>query len=64
MATPTTVMFRGERRELRSQQGAYIWLVLQFLRIKPDLFTDPKSAPYVCKGRDGAASSGSSGRQS
>ena len=52
--TPTTVMFRGQTKVLPSEQDAYIWLVEKFLRNKPDLFTAPESAKYVCKGRQGA----------
>jgi hypothetical protein len=47
-------MFRGERKELPSEQDAYVWLIEKFLRLKPGLFTDPKSASYVCKGARGA----------
>jgi hypothetical protein len=55
VATPTTVMCLGERKSLPAEQDAYVWLIEKFLRIKPDLFADPKSAPYVCKGGRGAA---------
>jgi hypothetical protein len=54
VATPTTVMFRGERKTLPSEQDAYIFLIEKFLRIKPHLFTDRTSGPYICKGREGA----------
>jgi hypothetical protein len=30
VATPTTVMFRGERKELASEQEAYVWLIEKF----------------------------------
>jgi hypothetical protein len=48
------VLLLGERKRFPTQQDAFLGLVEKFLRIKPDLFTDPKTAPYVCSGRDGA----------
>jgi hypothetical protein len=54
VATPTAVIFRGERKVLPSEQDAYVWLIDQFLRYTPDLFTNPKSGPHLCKGRRGA----------
>lgn len=31
-----------------------MWLIEQFLRVNPNLFTAPESAPYLCNGRQGA----------
>jgi hypothetical protein len=54
VATPTAVIFRGEHKVLPSEQDAYVWLINQFLRYKPDLLTNSKSGPHLCKGRRGA----------
>ena len=54
VATPTTVMFRGEHKRFPSEQAAYVWLIEQFLHTKLDLLIDPTSAPYVCKGVRGS----------
>ena len=39
--TPTIVIFRGKRHPFSSEKAAYLWLIEQLLRIKPDLLRDP-----------------------
>jgi len=50
--TPTIIMVRGKYMQFPSERDAYLFLVKMFIRIKPDIFTDPNSA-HVCKGRQG-----------
>lgn len=39
--TPTIVMFRTKRHRFPSEKAAYLWLVEQFLRVRPELLNDP-----------------------
>jgi hypothetical protein len=51
-ANRTTVTLFGQPWEFPSQQDAFVWVVEKFLRMKADLFTDPKSA-HICRGARG-----------
>jgi hypothetical protein len=54
MSDRTTVTLFGRRKNFRSQKEAFIWLIEKWLRMKPDLFTDPKTR-HVCYGPGGTS---------
>jgi hypothetical protein len=39
--TPTIVMFCAKRYRFSSEKAAYLWLMENFLRVRPDLLSDP-----------------------
>lgn len=40
MGTPTSVTFRGDKKQADTQKGAYVWLVQKFFNVNPQLIQD------------------------
>jgi hypothetical protein len=52
-AKPTVATFRGKKRSFPAEKGAYIWLVEHFIRVKPEVFSEPsEDTVALASGRD------------